>query len=66
MSALRLRDKLKTMSSFQKFFDEHPDYRLTLVGHSLGGGVCALLSLLMRNGESIGFRLFSFFCFRIP
>jgi hypothetical protein len=39
----------KVKSVLEKEFEERPDYSLVIVGHSMGGGVAALLGLLWES-----------------
>ncbi|KNA20369.1 hypothetical protein SOVF_053250 [Spinacia oleracea] len=36
-----------------KALDEHPDYKLKIVGHSLGGGTAALLTFILREQKEL-------------
>ena len=46
-SAIRLKDEKSTIhETLRKALERHPDYGLVLTGHSLGGGVAALLAIL--------------------
>lgn len=36
-----------------KALDEHPDYKLKIVGHSLGGGTAALLTYILREQKEL-------------
>ncbi|EDV28188.1 uncharacterized protein TRIADDRAFT_53544 [Trichoplax adhaerens] len=47
-SAKVLKEKLKSQKLLEPAFNEHPDYDLIIVGHSLGAGVAAILSILMK------------------
>nr|XP_043618488.1 uncharacterized protein LOC122590220 [Erigeron canadensis] len=36
-----------------KAFEEHPDYKLQIVGHSLGGGTAAILTYMLREQKEL-------------
>ncbi|KAG8191755.1 hypothetical protein JTE90_008818 [Oedothorax gibbosus] len=48
LSAMFVQKRLQETGVLQNFFAENPTYTLALTGHSLGGSVAALLSLLLR------------------
>eukprot|EP00051_Salpingoeca_urceolata_P012808 m.159375 g.159375 ORF g.159375 m.159375 type:complete len:199 (+) comp17606_c0_seq23:4787-5383(+) len=41
--------KIHAANALAKAFDKHPDYRLVVVGHSLGAGVATLVACLLRQ-----------------
>merc|ERR1719295_2181454 len=41
-----------------QFLRENPKYNVTICGHSLGAGVCVILSLMMRYGTNENLSLF--------
>lgn len=45
------------MQTIKKCLEKHKDYRLRLVGHSLGGAAAALLAIMLRkkSAEELGF-----------
>ncbi|KAA8497962.1 Sn1-specific diacylglycerol lipase beta [Porphyridium purpureum] len=60
-TALALFHDLKT--DLVKLTKEYPDFPITFVGHSLGGAVCAALSLYVAHDDELGHvkrRTFSF------
>ncbi|XP_030838432.1 sn1-specific diacylglycerol lipase beta [Strongylocentrotus purpuratus] len=42
-------NKLKELNLLEDAFQRHPDYKLVISGHSLGAGVAAILSILLRE-----------------
>ncbi|XP_072168397.1 diacylglycerol lipase-beta-like [Diadema setosum] len=42
-------NKLKELNLLEEAFERHPDYKLVVSGHSLGAGVAAILSILLRE-----------------
>ncbi len=48
-SAKFIMEKLEQENILGSIFLRHPDYNLVIVGHSLGAGTGAILSLLMKK-----------------
>ena len=54
-SAKSIKKFLMKSRHIDKVLEKHPDYRIVVLGHSLGAGTAALLAVLLRNdyGEKV-------------
>lgn len=48
-AAIRLKKRLENNDAWNELMTSCPDYKITVVGHSLGGGVAAVLTILFLN-----------------
>ena len=42
-------DDMEARKVLQNAFEDHPEFNLRIIGHSLGAGVAAVLGLMMRK-----------------
>ena len=43
----------QSIKVLQKAFEDHPDYRLVITGHSLGAGTAVLIAMSILTGKTI-------------
>jgi sn1-specific diacylglycerol lipase len=48
-AAMRINDDMEARRVLHKAMEDHPEFKLRIVGHSLGAGVASVLGLLMRK-----------------
>eukprot|EP00475_Leptophrys_vorax_P024904 TRINITY_DN3457_c0_g1_i1.p1 TRINITY_DN3457_c0_g1~~TRINITY_DN3457_c0_g1_i1.p1 ORF type:complete len:749 (+),score=223.58 TRINITY_DN3457_c0_g1_i1:52-2247(+) len=48
-AALRMKEKIENCKQFRDFINTNPDYKVRIVGHSLGGGTAAILTMLIKD-----------------